>query len=914
MELTKIFYTTDLRTTDIKSCDVNAYAEMCENFNCYEVTPDDRKIKPYFDIEIKPKHCVEGTEYNDCWKEVLEYGYKFIQNEFLEAKPCFKNASSASYKCCATGETKWIISMHVIISNYLISKAKLKSIVIKMNQAINKELNDNNNRCDKVTDYIELIKTADDKYNHNFFDEGVYDKKRKIRSIHANKMYYDVKKGENIIEDRAMKLEFGTFENSIISAFIEPNAIEISDDENTNTEITNTNFKPATDNGITDSSNFGELKFYAENGAFSYAMGSGCHTKWISLAGLLVSILPIENAFECWEIATLRDGTSNKKDEYETKFNDIKMLEQDPIKAINSLKKIVKKEAPTIFNNWKQKQQDILDEWKKKTCEDIKAQKEKLRLQKEAEKAAKDAIKQAAKEERDAEKAAKEEKQNKKKAISAEREYFIEKRKKENIFIDNDNDACDIIFESLKNIIIYVNDRFYYKYQNCWIKDIEKINALLMVFIAESNIYKINEFYDLKPYGQNTKTAKNIMELLYAKVRVKCDTKIKYSLFHSSSKKKLCFLDGVLDFEKKTFTLWKHVKEEIYTTIIIQRNYATYFQNPNRKFIDFIKDDIFTNLFGNKTKLALQFFSRAIAGCNEDKNFMSYSGNRNCGKGILYTALSSAFEEYVTSFNLENMVCKRESNKSSDIAKENAWLLDFEFVRIALAQETDENENDNIKNSLKISNKVMKSIMSGGDEIKARPLYNDPITITLDATLGFLGNNELAISGEDSNQHHFKFTGVKQFITAEKYKSYESMGEEFLSAYAIRDDDLKNKIKNDDYTNAMVYLLFENYVNNCLTVENIETDDGEQIELSIRALIFKHYQITKDDKDRVSKDELYELLKKDKKKITAELKQLNCVGDDKCRTTIEVVNEKGEKKPKQVQAFKNLKLKEIVHE
>jgi len=483
----------------------------------------------------------------------------------------------------------------------------------------------------------------------------------------------------------------------------------------------------------------------------------------------------------------------------------------------------------------------------------------------------------------------------------------IDKRKNENSFVDNDNDACDIIFENLKNTIIFVNDRYYYKYKNCWINNKEKIKSLLIVFITEARIFKINDKYDLKPYGQNTKTAKNIMELLLAKIRVKCDTKIKYESFHSSTKKRLCFLDGVLDFEKKKFTLWEDIVDPIYTTIIIQRNYAAYYEQPDRVFINKIKDDIFSNLFGTKTTLALNFFSRAVAGCNEDKNFMSYSGNRNCGKGILYQALSSAFEEYVTSFALENMVCKRESNKSSDIAKENAWLLPLEFARIALAQETDENENDNIKNGLKISNKVMKSVMSGGDEIKARPLYSDPINITLDATLGFFGNNELAISGEDSNQHHFKFTGVKQFITAEKYKSYESMGEEFLSAYAIRVDDLKEKVRTDDYTNAMVYLLFENFVNKSLTVEYIENEDGEQVELSIRALIFKHYEITKNEKDRVSKDEVFELLKKDKTKIKAELKQLNCVGGDTCKITIEKLNDEGETIKKQIPAFKNLK-------
>jgi hypothetical protein len=653
---------------------------------------------------------------------------------------------------------------------------------------------------------------------------------------------------------------------------------------------------PACENGITDATNYDELKFYSENGAFAYAMKSGCHLKWISLAGMLVSVLPVKEAFECWEIATLKNGTSNKKTEYEAKFKDIKMLEEDPIKAMNTLKKIVKKEAPTIFNNWKIKQKDILNEWKNKICEDIKAQKEQLRLQKEAEKAAKEAAKEA-------EKAEKEEKRN-------EKDVFMEKRKNENIFIDSDNEACDIIFEHLKHTIIYVNDRFYYKYKNCWIKDKDKISALLIVFIAESNIYKINDKYDLKPYGQNTKTAKNIMELLYAKVRVKCSTNIKYSLFHSSTKKKLCFLDGVLDFVKKTFTLWAAYKgNPIYTTVIIQRNFASYFNNPNRHFIDKIKNDIFYNLFGSKTTLALKFFARAIAGCCEDKNFMSYSGNRNSGKGILYTGMAASFEEYVTSFNMENMLCKRENNKSSDLAKDNAWLLNFEFARVAVAQETDENENDNIKNSLKINNKVMKTIMSGGDEIQARALYQETVNITLDATLGFFGNNELAISGEDSNQHHFKFNGVKQFITQEKYDSYKNMGDAFLSAYAVRDDNLKDTVKTDDYINAMVYLLYENFENRSLTLDVIEHDDDEEIELNIRALIFTHYEITKNDKDRVSKNNLFELLKKDKKKIKAELKQLGCIGGDTCKITIDSVNDEGEITKKQIPAFKNLKLK-----
>lgn len=275
----KIFYTTDLRTTDIKFCDANAYAEMCENFNCYEVTPDDRKMKAYFDIEIKNKHCVDGQEYIDCWQQILVYATKFLEQEFLGANYCFLNASSADYKCCATGVNKWIISNHIVISNYLVSKTKLKSIVIKMNKAINKELNDNNNRCEKVTDYFELKKTADDKYDHVFFDESVYDKKRKLRSAYANKMHYEKATNQNTIENRPMDLVFGTFKQSVITAFNDANTIEIPDD----VELKAINPPSPSPTSVTNLDNMEQNKHID----LLYKLGNVGHTRaeWVSICG-----------------------------------------------------------------------------------------------------------------------------------------------------------------------------------------------------------------------------------------------------------------------------------------------------------------------------------------------------------------------------------------------------------------------------------------------------------------------------------------------------------------------------------------------------------------------------------------------------------------------------------------------------
>ena len=83
--------------------------------------------------------------------------------------------------------------------------------------------------------------------------------------------------------------------------------------------------------------------------------------------------------------------------------------------------------------------------------------------------------------------------------------------------------------------------------------------------------------------------------------------------------------------------------------------------------------------------------------------------------------------------------------------------------------------------------------------------------------------------------------------------------------------------------------------------------------MSIRDLIFKHYELTKNGDDRVIKDNLFQVIGKDKKKITAELKQLGCWGEI-CKMTIQQEIEGGEMKPKQVPAFKGLKLRSTEEE
>ena len=478
-------------------------------------------------------------------------------------------------------------------------------------------------------------------------------------------------------------------------------------------------------------------------------------------------------------------------------------------------------------------------------------------------------------------------------------------------FVDNHDAAINIIMKGLKSRFIFTNDQLYFKEGNLWVNDRPMIMDLLMKHILESKIYLANKHNKPVPYCQNVGTCKSVREGLLAKLSVSTRDDTLYERFHSSTKNKLCFNDGVLDFVEKSFTLWDDIPPNtIFATVIINRNYADYFKKQNTKFIDAINSDIIGNLFGNKSKLALQFFSRAITGNVQDKNFASYCGNRDCGKGILYALFATAFGGYVAPFAIQNMTCERESKKSSDLAKENAWLIPLQYARLAIAQETDDNENDDISNKLKINNKVMKTVMSGGDTILARELWQSPIRFTIDATLAIFGNNELSITNSDSAQHHLKFNGIKQFVTQEAYNKHLKMGEHFASAYAVRDETLKDKVKTDDYANAMVHILYSEYVDKSICIHNAENEDGERV-LTLREMLFDKFEFTGDDKDKVVKSFLFSVIKGDKKKIIAELDSLGCVGDRNCKVVVTSTDESGKETKKQELAFKGIVIKKI---
>jgi phage/plasmid-associated DNA primase len=215
-----IKYTTECRTVNPRTVNAREYERLCKSgLNCYEMTPNDRKLKPYFDIEIKPDYCLEGQEYPDILKAVIGIAMREITKQFPIATVAILESCSPSYECVVSKKNKWIISAHIIISNWRVSKAKLLSIVNDMNATLQRS----NEICKLVG-----LKNPD---TFGLFDNSVYDENRKIRNAFANKTHFNRETMQTEYEDRPMNIVSGTFENTCITAFFDEDCLEFPNDD-----------------------------------------------------------------------------------------------------------------------------------------------------------------------------------------------------------------------------------------------------------------------------------------------------------------------------------------------------------------------------------------------------------------------------------------------------------------------------------------------------------------------------------------------------------------------------------------------------------------------------------------------------------------------------------------------------------
>jgi hypothetical protein len=372
---------------------------------------------------------------------------------------------------------------------------------------------------------------------------------------------------------------------------------------------------------------------------------------------------------------------------------------------------------------------------------------------------------------------------------------------------DDDDEASDAILQMLNGRLIFAG-RHYYKVNNIWLHDSELIYNSILTFIMASPLYKPDAKGNPVSYWSNVSSAKKLVEAVLAKSSL---DKIDNAMFHTTTKYRLCFKNGVLDFRTKKFYTWDKVDFDYYSVVQIPYDYSV----AEPKYIKKLTDDILEPLFNENLQLALRYLARSVAGCIDDKNFATYQGSRDCGKGVFNKVLKLALGDYVKNFPIMNLLCVRNSNnneKSVDLF----WLLELEFARLAVSHEIPEEGLGK-----KIKKDLIKKICSGGDTQQARRNFDRRDTeFTVDCSLLMMGNASIPMDG-DILEHHVELKSAVSFKSADYIAQVkEQQGELCAMKYRIGNPNIKSEVDSPDYALAMIQILLDSYTDTPVVVHH----------------------------------------------------------------------------------------------
>lgn len=181
-----------------------------------------------------------------------------------------------------------------------------------------------------------------------------------------------------------------------------------------------------------------------------------------------------------------------------------------------------------------------------------------------------------------------------------------------------------------------------------------------------------------------------------------------------SSKFKLLFADGIYDFKEDRFT-------HGFDPNIIFYNALPFKYSPeNQEDMKFVMHNLFNAPFSNTETPAvfLHYLMRAIIGDFHMKKYLIGIGGTNSGKGVLTGLLRQTFGNNVSTFNGNSLLLRR---GDSEAARELSWLYPIMNSRISISSEMKMSE------SAVIDGNIIKSVVSGGDEITFRRVYKDEV-------------------------------------------------------------------------------------------------------------------------------------------------------------------------------------------
>lgn len=273
----------------------------------------------------------------------------------------------------------------------------------------------------------------------------------------------------------------------------------------------------------------------------------------------------------------------------------------------------------------------------------------------------------------------------------------------------NDEEACLIIYNELKQSLVYSKGTFYYKKGNVWIHSEDTIRSEIRYYVLHSHIRKMNDKHELVDYSQNVKNASNITTAVMDMVQHYNDDNWISSMF-TSSRGYILFNNGYWDCKNSCFL---HQSSSSFDSSIIFTekipfDYDESFHDP--EYVDYLRSTFFTLPFGLRVGSYYSTnIARALAG-DSMKRMLLGVGPSNTGKSMLTSAIQSCCGGYFDGWNGASLLYR---STSQDEAQLNRWLLLLQTKRIIISNE--------LRSMGTLDGNSIKKLSNGGlDPITAR--------------------------------------------------------------------------------------------------------------------------------------------------------------------------------------------------
>lgn len=409
-------------------------------------------------------------------------------------------------------------------------------------------------------------------------------------------------------------------------------------------------------------------------------------------------------------------------------------------------------------------------------------------------------------------------------------------------FATSEEHLSEIAYKLLNIQFCYVNKQFYAKNKNIWTNDERLFHSLLKNAIVN---LKINMRFQDKSKEKESGEIKYIFSVycdkvshlnsIYTRVldKIIANPKNEMSnLFFNSSIGRICFNDGVYNFRTKKFLKWDsdELKQNpIFSCVKIDRDF------PDKNSVsDKFKKDIIDKIFYSsmdceKADKLIKFFSRALAGEIQDKQYCSMLFSRDSAKGVINDWFEYTFGGYVGQAESCNFLIK---DSSSDSDKDNGWLIPYQYNRFQFVSEF---PTDFKNKKMLVNSKLIKSINSGGDTMRGRYLFKDSISFKLQCRTIFMCNDMPPYSTMDVCEKCLDITSCVQYKTQEQIDDEikNAGGDEMIinalkKTNKLKDPELRRTVQTEQYANALIRILIDNYEDKEVLLDKKQKmDDGD---------------------------------------------------------------------------------------